>query len=200
MTAARGKIPLAFAMAGSRRAKSSAFAAASSSNDEDYVDPPAESDDDQRRGGRKATTGSRGSKRSSARHQQGRGHPREAGASRERTWDSRSSGGSSSQAQAEAAAAADLDYKRNAGGRRSRRGDSSSQVQAEAAAAADLDYKRYDPQGRHYMQMLLGRLRLEGEANGRGAGRVNVERAWYFLEASAGNLALASDLYWVRTK
>ncbi|EJK60828.1 hypothetical protein THAOC_18759, partial [Thalassiosira oceanica] len=75
-------------------------------------------------------------------------------------------------------------------------GDSSSQVQAEAAAAADLDYQRYDPQGRHYMQMLLGRLRLEGEANGRGAGRVNVERAWYFLEASAGNLALASDLYW----
>ena len=146
-----------------------ASAAASSSTDEDY-EPPADS-----QGGEKATAGSRGSKRPSAR--QGRGHPRETGASRERTRDpSRDSNGAV------------------AGGRRSQRG-SSSLSQAEAAAAADLEARRYDPE-RGALRRLLSRLRREGEANGRGAGSVDVDRATYLLEASAGNVVLASGLYW----
>ena len=46
------------------------------------------------------------------------------------------------------------------------------------------------------LRELLVRLRREGETNGRGGGSVDVERASYLLEASAGNVALASGLYW----
>ena len=83
--------------------------------------------------------------------------------------------------------------------RRSRRCDDESQ--AEASAAADLEARRYDqgsweddPEGSTLTRDLLVRLRRE--ANGRGGGSVDAGRARYLLEASAGNVALASSLYW----
>ena len=126
--------------------------------------------------------------------------------------------GSSSQSQAEAAAAADLDARRHdrqfdpehralmSRLRRSRRCDDESQ--AEASAAADLEARRYDqgsweddPEGSTLTRDLLVRLRREANANGRGGGSVDAGRARYFLDASAGNVALASSLYWeVRTQ
>jgi len=84
-----------------------------------------------------------------------------------------------------------------AGARRS----SSSQSQAEAEADLELEARRRydprdDPEGHCALKRLLVRLRREGETNGRGGGSVDVDRAAYLLEASAGNVALASGLYW----
>ena len=119
-------------------------------------------------GGKRATAGSSrgGRQRSSARR--GRQGRGDTGAPRER-----------------AAAAA--------GARRSSQRGASSQQQE--AAAAGPGARRYDPE-RGALKRLLARLRREGEATGRGDGGVDADRAAYLLEASAGNVVLASGLYW----
>ena len=124
-------------------------------------------------GGKRATAGSsRGGGRQRSSARRGRQGRGDTGAPRER-----------------AAAAA--------GGRRSSQRGQSSHAEA---AAAGPGARRYDPE-RGALKRLLARLRREGEATGRGDGGVDADRAAYLLEASAGNVVLASGLYWeVRAK